>query len=282
MVCRKPDGAVYDDAFYTWQTTGSLSSARRVAPLVMAALAPRAIVDVGCGRGTWLAAFAELGVADVTGIDGDYVERSALLIPADRFIASDLRRPPGLRRTFDLALCLEVAEHLPADAGPELIRYLISAAPAVLFSAAIPGQGGTGHVNEQWQEHWRALFAGAGYAAVDLIRPLVWGLRDVEPWYQQNMILYCAADLLRDHPALRPAPAELSLDAVHPWHYARVRDRGAMYLGKALRLLPGLVTTAVKRRLGPLAEPRRLKAVLSRATSGLPSERSTRRTPGVP
>jgi SAM-dependent methyltransferase len=249
MIGHKP-GAVYDDAFYTWQTVGSLASARRVAPLLMDTLSPRAVLDVGCGRGTWLAAFAELGVTDVTGIDGDYVDRSALLIPADRFVASDLQRPPALGRVFDLALCLEVADHLPAQAGPELIRYLVSVAPAVLFSAAIPGQGGTGHVNEQWQEHWRALFAAAGCAAVDIIRPRVWGLSDVEPWYQQNVILYCTADVLRDHPALRPAPAEISLDAVHPWHYSRVRDREVMYLGKALKLLPGLATTAVKRRLG--------------------------------
>jgi len=250
MVGRKPDADVYDEAFYAWQTAGSLSSARRVAPLVMEALAPRAILDVGCGRGTWLAAFAELGVADVTGIDGDYVDRSALLIPADRFIASDLRRPTALGRTFDLALCLEVAEHLPPAAGPELIRYLISVAPAVLFSAAIPGQGGTGHVNEQWQEHWRALFAAESYAAVDLIRPRVWGFPDVEPWYQQNVILYCAPAVLRDHAALRPAPADIRLDTVHPWHYSRVRDRGVMYLGKALKLLPGLASTAVRRRFG--------------------------------
>jgi hypothetical protein len=105
-------------------------------------------------------------------------------------------------------------------------------------------------VNAQWQEHWRALFAAAGYAAVDLIRPRVCGLPDVEPWYQQNVILYCTSDLLRDHPALRPTPTEISLDAVHPWHYSRVRDRGVMYLGKALKLLPGLATTAVKRRFG--------------------------------
>ncbi|HST75614.1 MAG TPA: class I SAM-dependent methyltransferase [Acetobacteraceae bacterium] len=250
MAHRKSGGAVYDDAFYAWQAAGSLASARRVAPLVMEALAPRAILDVGCGLGTWLAAFGELGVADLTGIDGYYVDRSTLLIPTDRFIASDLRRPPTLGRRFDLAICLEVAEHLPREVGTELVRYLVSAAPAVLFSAAIPGQGGLDHINEQWQDHWRALFAAAGCVAVDLIRPRVWGFADVEIWYQQNMLLYCTRDLLHEHAELRPAPAEISLNVVHPQHYSVVRDQGVIYLSKALRMLPGLALASFKRRLG--------------------------------
>src|SRR5436190_19968909 len=100
----------YDATFYAEQADGSLRSARAVVPLVMELVRPASVLDVGCGLGTWLAAFAEAGVADFLGMDGDYVDRAKLKIPAERFRAADLTNPPSPGRTFDLAVCLEVAE----------------------------------------------------------------------------------------------------------------------------------------------------------------------------
>jgi SAM-dependent methyltransferase len=240
--------SLYDREFYAGQSGRSLASARHVVPLVNALLAPRAVLDVGCGLGTWLAAFSEAGVAEVLGIDGEYVDRSALRIARDRFVAADLRRPPPLERGFDLAISLEVAEHLPPEHASAFVRYLGAAAPAILFSAAIPGQGGRDHVNEQWQDYWRAEFAEIGYAAVDAIRPHIWGCQEVAVWYQQNTILYCAPRLLRERPSLRPVPDGVSLNLVHPALYSVARDRGLMDLGKALKLLPELAVAAARRR----------------------------------
>src|SRR5204862_3532668 len=141
----------------------SLRSARAVVPLVMELVRPASVLDVGCGLGTWLAAFAEAGVADFLGMDGDYVDRAKLKIPAERFRAADLTNPPSPGRTFDLAVCLEVAEHLPEKASPRLVELLATAAPVVLFSAALPGQGGTRHINEQWPAFWQRLFAARGF-----------------------------------------------------------------------------------------------------------------------
>src|SRR5947209_2323721 len=96
----------YDAAFYAVQADGSLRSARVIVPLVMELVKPASVLDVGCGLGTWLAAFAEHGVADFLGMDGDYVDRAKLKIPTDRFRAADLTNPPHPGRTFDLAVCL--------------------------------------------------------------------------------------------------------------------------------------------------------------------------------
>src|SRR5262249_5217435 len=148
----------YDAAFYEAQADGSLRSARVVVPLVTRLVEPRSVVDVGCGVGTWLRAFVENGVEDVLGVDGAYVDRNRLCIDPARFQAMDLARPQPLGRTFDLAVCLEVGEHLPTRAAPGLVAML-TAAPVVLFSAAIPGQGGTNHVNEQWPNFWQRLFS---------------------------------------------------------------------------------------------------------------------------
>jgi len=192
----------YDSAFFANVAGGSLESARVVAPLVAELVQPRSVVDVGCGVGTWLRAFVDLGVTDYLGLDGDYVNRADLKISADRFRAADLTDPPPLGRTFDLAVCLEVAEHLPGASADRFVGFLTAAAPVVLFSAALPGQGGTSHVNEQWPKYWCQRFEARGYVRLDPVRPRVWRDRRVEWWYQQNICLYATAAAVASSPRL--------------------------------------------------------------------------------
>src|SRR5262245_27058351 len=142
-------------------------SACEVVPLVVDLLHPRRVVDVGCGTGTWLAAFAEHGATEVLGLDGEYVDRALLDIPADCFVPADLTQPVHQLGRYDLALCLEVAEHLPASRAEGLVSDLTNLAPVVLFSAAIPLQGGVNHVNEQWPEYWAGLFRDRGFVPID-------------------------------------------------------------------------------------------------------------------
>ena len=153
-------------------------------------LRPSSVVDVGCGQGEWLAAFAELGVAEYHGVDGAYVADDQLLIPRERFTRHDLTQPLTLGRRFDVALSLEVGEHLPARAAAEFVRGLIALAPAVVFSAAVPGQGGVHHVNEQWPWYWKELFARYGYVQLDPFRQRLWKNPDVVVYYQHNLFLY--------------------------------------------------------------------------------------------
>ena len=75
--------------------------------------------------------------------------RSRLLTDPAKFTAVDLRDSFAIGRTFDLAISLEVAEHPPEEFAEPLVERLVTAAPFVLFSAAIPEQGGIHHVNEQ-------------------------------------------------------------------------------------------------------------------------------------
>src|SRR3981081_11169 len=124
-------------------------SADAIVPVVIDLVRPRSVVDIGCGTGTWLAAFRRDGVPDVFGIDGDWAPRDRLQLTGGQVAHHDPSQPLDLGRRFDLAICLEVAEHLPAASADALVALLTRHAPVVLFSAAIPGQGGTGHVNEQ-------------------------------------------------------------------------------------------------------------------------------------
>jgi SAM-dependent methyltransferase len=230
----------YSDAFYSQQSAGSLSSARAIAPIAIELVAPTSVVDVGCGVGTWAHVFNELGVDDVFGLDGDYVDRDALLIDASRFQAADLTKGVDCGRSFDLAVSLEVGEHLPPECSQQFVRDLTRLAPAVLFSAAVPFQGGSAHINERWQDDWAAMFEAEGYVAIDAIRQRVWTDPNVEFWYAQNAILYVRRDRLDDYPALAGAGSDWPLRMVHPQLYE---------LQNAGRPQPSWVTRA-PRRLG--------------------------------
>jgi hypothetical protein len=176
------------------------------------------------------------------------VNRADLRIPAEKFRAADLTAPPDLGRRFDLAVCLEVAEHLPASASPKLIAFLTTAAPVVLFSAAPPKQGGTNHINERWPAFWRELFAARGFVRLDPFRPRVWRDRRVNWWYQQNLFLYVREADLADRPALR---AEYELAKEFPFELVHEQVFGPLIappaLGATVRALPGAAWRAVRR-----------------------------------
>jgi SAM-dependent methyltransferase len=236
----------YDDRFFSELEDGSRQSAEVVVPLVIDWVAPRTVIDVGCGLATWAAAFRARGV-QVIGVDGDYVDRTRLEIPPEEYLARDLTQPLHLDRTFDLAVSLEVAEHLPPSSGAGFVSSLTRLAPVVLFSAAVPFQGGGSHLNEQWQHHWAEHFADDGFAAVDVLSPHLWREERVMFWYVQNMVLYVRRDHLAQHPRFAPyvvADAR-DLDRIHPrlWLAAMShKDSGA-------RTLPSAVRRALDRRI---------------------------------
>jgi SAM-dependent methyltransferase len=233
----------YSPHFFEVREAGSARSARRILPTVLAMTRADSVVDVGCGIGTWAAAASESGASDVIGVDGPWVDPASLLIPRAAFVAHDLGTPLDLGRCFDLALCLEVAEHLDARAAGTLLASLARHAPAVLFSAAIPYQGGRHHVNERWQSHWIARFEELGFGLHDVIRPAVWTDPDVEPWYAQNALLFVE----REHAArlgLVPS-APLPADLVHPGLHT-IRNANPA-LKPALKLLPRAIRTDSRR-----------------------------------
>lgn len=208
----------YDRAFYDRIRQGSSRSARIVWPLLKELLAPhppRSIVDIGCGDGSWLAeATREFDTSDVVGVDGAYVRRSGTLrIAETAFLpfnlatqAKDLAHT--LNRRFDLATSLEVAEHLPREAADAFVDALVQLAPVVMFSAAIPGQGGDSHVNEEWPDAWVSRFAVRGFKPIDELRYRIWNSNDVEFWYKQNVLLFASEEGFERHPGLARAAEE--------------------------------------------------------------------------
>jgi hypothetical protein len=141
--------------------------------------------------------WSQTGISDIYGVDGDYVKPNSLLIPREKFAAVNLAGGFDLKRKFDLVQSLEVAEHLPNAASRRFVEALITHSRGlVFFSAAVPGQGGEGHVNEQPYEFWRELFRSFGYHPVDAIRPEIANDTNVSYWYRYNSLLYMREDLI--------------------------------------------------------------------------------------
>jgi SAM-dependent methyltransferase len=202
---------VYSSTFYDDFQRGSRMSAEVILPPIFKAISPRTVIDIGCGVGTWISVAQKLG-AQCVGLEGSWVKDVGLRDFDIR--VADLEKPLPVAGKFDLAFCLEVGEHLSTERSASLVRELCSLADYVLFSAAIPGQGGRSHINEQWQSWWSDLFAKNGFVLIDCIRPGVWNNRAVDWWYRQNAFLYVAKSKC-DALAL-PKQSSLPIDIMHP------------------------------------------------------------------
>jgi SAM-dependent methyltransferase len=219
---------LYDEEYYQHQKAGSYSSAQVVVPLVIDMVSPKSVIDIGCGVGNWLKVFKESGVENIRGLDGDYVDRSQLKISEQQFMPTDLSKTfPELGR-WDLAMSLEVAEHLPSDSAKNFVDGLTKLAAVVLFSAAVPFQGGTGHINEQWPEYWIKLFAANGYIVVDPLRRQIWDNEKVEWWYAQNILFFVDQKELDNYPKLAQAaaltfPHQMALRHPKSFNFSAVR-----------------------------------------------------------
>ncbi|MDB5058467.1 MAG: hypothetical protein JWO59_1939 [Chloroflexi bacterium] len=221
------DIGTYGDEFFKHLQPGSYSSAQQIVPFVMELLSPQRVVDLGCGAGAWLSVFLEHGADYVIGVDGEYVNRDLLAIPKASFFAHDLTEPFRTSEKFDLAISLEVGEHLPASSAQPYVDSLVNLAPIVLFSAAIPGQSGVAHINEQWPQYWADRFSRRGYIVVDALRPRFWNDPRIQPWYRQNALFFVdnrETAILKQLEASSGNVAGVCPSLVHPWLYQRYRD----------------------------------------------------------
>jgi SAM-dependent methyltransferase len=192
----------YGPGFYDRQTNETRDSADIIVRQLVDLVNPRSVIDVGCGTGSWLRSFQEHGVQDVRGFDGPWLEIDKLLVPKELFQRADFEKPLRVDRRADLAISLEVAEHISPASAANFVESLTSMSDVVAFSAAIPFQGGHHHLNEQWPEYWAALFEKQGYATIDCFRLRLWNERRIHYWYRQNLLLYVKRAALPNYPKL--------------------------------------------------------------------------------
>lgn len=230
---------IYSNEFFDYIDAGARRSAQRMIKLVQPWLNAQSVVDLGSGRGVWLREWMSAGVSEVLAADGEYVDRDRLAVPAESFHACDLTQPLDLGRRFDLAQSLEVGEHMPNSASKTLVESLTRHSDLVLFSAAVPGQGGEFHINECPLAFWQGLFAAFGYSAYDCLRPVVFRETKIEPWYRYNTVLYANAA------GAAKLPIEVIRTVVAPGTLAEKASFGWMLRKMIVRRLPQKTVTAL-------------------------------------
>jgi SAM-dependent methyltransferase len=204
-------------AQYT-HTTGyhNMVAPREIAPVIYGWFSPTSVIDIGCGLGTFLKAFKEQGVTKILGIDGPWCNQELLSenIDLSEFAMKNIETALGIEERFDLLVCLEVAEHLTPNRADSFVAELVQISDVILFSAAIPGQGGDHHYNEQWIDYWKVKFENHGYEMRDVLRPLFWHNKKVYYWYRQNMVLFLRYP--NQHPQIETLVQNTITNIVHP------------------------------------------------------------------
>jgi SAM-dependent methyltransferase len=208
----------YNKEFFSLLSEISVKSAKEVIPLILKYFTPQSVVDLGCGTGAWLSIWEKYGVKDVLGIDGDYINESQLLIQKESFMNADLEYTIILTKKFDLAMSLEVAEHIKPEHAGDFIHSLCNMSNVVLFSAAIPHQGGILHYNEQYPDYWIKLFSQNDFSPYDCVRDKIWNNKNVNTCYQQN-ILFFVKNSEQDKYLLITGEKKAVLPLVHPELY---------------------------------------------------------------
>jgi SAM-dependent methyltransferase len=187
--------AIYDTEFYQDSVERpALRSAARMAATIVSDLDVANVIDVGCGTGALLEALRDRGCR-VSGLE--YSEAALRCCRArDLDVAKfDLERDVySHERSFDAAISMEVAEHLPISAADRYVDLLTRLSGIVIFTAAAPGQGGKDHVNEQPPSYWIRKFVERnfehGHEQSQRWRESWKAAGDVESWYHENLMIF--------------------------------------------------------------------------------------------
>lgn len=235
----------------------TLRGPRTAFPFLFPEAVPQSLLDVGCGLGVWAKAALNFGIKDVVAIDGADIDLDRLVVPRECFRPQLLGERFSLGRKFDVAICLEVGEHLPPQDARVLVANLVDHADLIYFSAACPGQPGQGHVNCQWPEYWQDLFNERGYTCDDTIRWQLWDVAALGFVYRQN--LFAAR---KDPPRAGREPrmrAVVHPDLVECWEadatvdlrskWLKAVEQGSQTIGWYFSVGPKALTRKLNRKL---------------------------------
>lgn len=242
--------------FYKHMPTLTRYAAETILAIVQHAIPEvKAAIDIGCGVGTWLNVLRERGTSHILGVDGNWVPTESLVIPSECYMRCDLSKDTvQLDARYDLVISLEVAEHLPSEGADQFIMQLTQLGDFVLFSAAIPGQGGTNHINEQWPEYWTGLFQTRGYAVFDIIRTNIWTDEEIPVHYRQNILLFVKHERVPDLKIRSGTEGPLAI--VHPQLFMnKLQDCENPTIRRSLEFLGAAVMKRIKRELGRAYRP---------------------------
>ncbi|WP_280570269.1 hypothetical protein [Chromohalobacter sp. 296-RDG] len=235
----------YKDQFYEQRDRKTRKSAGEILGTIWPHIDIKNVLDIGCGVGTWLDVANKMGALNATGLEGPWVKNQETYVDKNKITLIDFENLELdlSEQEIDLTIWLEVAEHLTQEASDDIISKLRHSSQTVLFSAAIPGQGGRGHINEQWQSHWIDCFRRNGYIPYDYLRKIIWTNEDIPFWYRQNIFLFSRTEIESLNDCKITGEHRLA-NLVHPALFERECERidTKKFIRRTSRALKNMIT----------------------------------------
>ena len=189
--------AIYHSNYYETDVEGpAVSSAPDISKSITSDLQPKTVADVGCGTGALLQALRDNG-CQVFGLE--YSEAAleycrARGVDVQKFDIENESLTDD--RTFDVAVSMEVGEHLPEKSADRYVEILAKLSDTIVFSAAQPGppeRHAHDHVNEQPKPYWLSKFRAFDFE-YDEIMSNQWRKQwqtggAVAYWYHENVMI---------------------------------------------------------------------------------------------
>ncbi len=219
----------------------SQKSAEIISEIVHRKISLKSVLDVGCGVGIWMKKWKERGVSVVHGVDAKWVKDGKFVVPKKWINFHNIEKPFNQGRKYDLVTCLEVAEHIHEEYSEILVDSLVRHSKNILFSAAVPGQGGVHHVNEQFQSYWVEKFEKRGYKAYDIVRPQTWNDERVKFYYSQNCLF-----LSKSKKDFRKVAIP---DVIHPKLLKKKTDYKNLSQRRIIKNIPRYIVQSIKSRI---------------------------------
>jgi SAM-dependent methyltransferase len=209
---------------------------------------PASFLDIGGGAGSWCAAAKDLGVQRVCLVDACPPNQVIPELSQEEQVQANLEAGIPNQGRFDLVICIEVIEHLSDDAADRLIGQMTSSTNFILFSAAIPGQGGIGHISERLHDYWHAKFSLFQFEKYDVVRPMLISSPDIASIHRQNLFLYAkkgCAHSLADLPQICE-----DMELIRAEHLKSLYNKEPIDLRTALGAIPNALRRSIGRRVG--------------------------------
>ncbi len=190
---------IYNKDFFLSNQKEGLKIAEWFISLLQDIFEFQSLIDLGCATGHYLFYALKEGVSDVLGVEGSPAAFSNLLVDKKYIIQHDLRKPLNLNRKYDIALSIEVAEHIDKKYSDVYLKSMCDCSDLIIFTAATPNQGGKCHVNEQPHKWWIEKFKKHSFRfdkkMTDLLRRKIKENAEAGKfivfWLEPNIMVFC-------------------------------------------------------------------------------------------
>lgn len=158
------DLSLYNDEFFEWHLIHARVYSMRTMHWYLNNFFTESVADFGCGIGSYLEHCHFMGL-EIKGYEISEVAKKYTPLPIQEFIEYRDCTEQIITKKYDTVLSFETAEHIrPEGTRQFCINVLNAVGEHLLFTAAPPGQEGTGHINLHPREFWIEQFSELNYS----------------------------------------------------------------------------------------------------------------------